>query len=264
MPALRSSTLKQRAHPRPLRSRFLINPGLGSLSRLPPELRLAIFKHFIPAETPPVVTWSSFQMDEKTSDKNNHRHATSAPTSLVALLCTSKVISTEVKCSYQNREYQLSLSTSGIVFEGIRSAVAFTCYCNSTAYAGTPRCNHCVRDYLWKLPKSIHNRPLRHCDALKGLQSTLPAMRRLHITISYADEPWRWTRWADRIKRICLGGGIWIILHKAESGGIQLRFTLVEGRVTSFDSSLVQEVLPIQHQPRTTIKNFQPISPDVN
>ena len=69
MPNLRSSTLKQRAYMKPENARIRkhtarrkpvkssrsspsINHGLGTMGRLPLEIRQAIFEQFVPAEAP--------------------------------------------------------------------------------------------------------------------------------------------------------------------------------------------------------------------
>src|SRR2546421_6164383 len=133
MPALRTSTLKQRARAKanipPLRTHTVrrktakklgsFSPnsnGLGTMSRIPYELRQAIFEQLVPPEISPAATAQSFETDKESSDKNNSQHAADTPTGLLALLCTSKAISAEVRRSYQNREYQLYVSASGITF----------------------------------------------------------------------------------------------------------------------------------------------------
>src|SRR5579862_6272220 len=109
MPALRSSTLKQRARAKanlpPLRTHSVrrkaakelgsLSPnsnGLGTMSRIPYELRQAIFEQFVPPEITPAATAQSFEMDKESSDKNNPQHAAGTPIGLQALLCTSKAI----------------------------------------------------------------------------------------------------------------------------------------------------------------------------
>jgi hypothetical protein len=109
---------------------------------------------------------ASLRIDEVASVENDATSSTRG--SLMALLCTSKAISTEVKYTYQNREYQLCLSATGIVFEGICSIVSIACYCSGTWRTGAPRCNQCSKDLIWKVANSIHRKPLRCCDAVKG------------------------------------------------------------------------------------------------
>src|SRR4051812_7000881 len=132
MPAVRPSTLKQRARAKanmpPLRTHTvhrkaakergssLNSNGLGTMSRIPYELRQAIFEQLVPPEISTSATAQSLETDNESSDKNNPQHAAGTPTGLSALLCTSKAISTEVRRSYQNREYHLILSASGIIF----------------------------------------------------------------------------------------------------------------------------------------------------
>jgi len=123
MPALRTSTLKQRVRAKanmpPLRTHTVrrnvaknlgsFSPnsnGLGTMSRIPYELRQAIFEQLVPPKISPAATARSFETDKESSDKNNPQHAAGTPTGLLALLCTSKAISTEVRRSYQNCEYQ--------------------------------------------------------------------------------------------------------------------------------------------------------------
>jgi hypothetical protein len=116
MPNLRPSTLKQRAYSttttkaenariqkhtvrrKPVKSTCSspsINHALGAMSRLPFEVRQAIFKQFVPAETPPSVPSDNPDIDEVASVENDATSSTRG--SLLALLCTSKAISTEVK-----------------------------------------------------------------------------------------------------------------------------------------------------------------------
>jgi hypothetical protein len=268
MPNLRPSTLKQRAHTKSENARIRkhtarrkavqsprsspsINHGLGTMSHLPPEIRQAIFEQIVPAETPFGVTSDNFDIDEEIETEDNPKPMTSAPASLTALLCTSKAISTEVKRIYRNREYQLCLSATGIAFEGIRSVVSILCYCSGT---GPPQCNHCSKDLIWKVANSTHQKPLRRCDALKGFTRTLPAIRRLHVTFTndYRLE----SEWIRNIKRICSASGIWVIIRKAESAGVELHFTIDFPRPTSrpLDISFIREFFPAQYESRVTVK----------
>jgi hypothetical protein len=267
MPDLRLSTLKQRAYMKsenarsrkhtvrrkPVKSTrpsLSINHALGTMSRLPFEIRQAIFKQIVPAETPPSVPSDNPDIDEASVEND----PTSVPGSLIALLCTSKAISTEVKSSYRNREYQLCLGATGIVFEGICSIVSITCYCSHTWRTGMPRCNQCSKDLIWKAANSIYTKPLRHCDALKGLRRTLPTIRRLHVT--FTNEYMPESEWMPKIKRICSAGGIWDIIRKAESAGVELRFT-IDIRCPmrpQLDISLVREFFPTQYESGVTIK----------
>src|ERR1700722_8040901 len=140
MPTLRSSTLKQRARAKAnmpsLRTHTVrrkaakeldsFSPnsnGLGTMSRIPYELRQAIFEQLVPPEVSPAATVLGFKMVKEGTDENNPKHAASTPTGLLALLFTSKAIPTEVRRSYQNRQFLLHLSASGIIFEDLRSAV---------------------------------------------------------------------------------------------------------------------------------------------
>jgi hypothetical protein len=85
MPDLRPSTLKQRAYMKSenactrkhtvrwkpvksLRSSPSINHGLGIMSHLPFEIRLAIFEQIVPAETP--FSGDDFDIDDETSVEN--------------------------------------------------------------------------------------------------------------------------------------------------------------------------------------------------
>jgi hypothetical protein len=270
MPDLRLSTLKQRAHTmksenariqkhtvrrKPVKStRFSpsINHALGAMSCLPFEIRQAIFKQIVPAETPPSVPSDNSDIDEASDEDDPTTSSTRG--SLMALLCTSKAISTEVKCTYQNREYQLSLSSTGIVFEGIRSVVSIECYCSPAWRTGTPRCNHCSKDLMWKVADSNHRKPLRRCDAVKGLRRTLPAIRRLHVTFTNDYRPE--SKWMPRIKRICSTSGLWDIIRKAESAGVELHFTIDFPcpMRRHLDISFVREFFPTQYESRVTIK----------
>jgi hypothetical protein len=241
MPALRSSTLKQRTNPKtqktPVRTRIVrrkiarslpslpLSQGLGTLSYLPYELRQAIFELVLPPETPPAATADSFGIVEKDSGVKGPPHVADTPKGRAALLCTSKAISTEVKRSCQNREYQLSLSTFGIVFEGLRSAVAIECWCDYTLDRRERPCNHRNRGLSWKVAGSKYSRSVAVCSALKGLKSILPAMRRLHITLTN-DTSRPWIIWRYKIADICKAGRIWEIVQKAELAGVELRITL--------------------------------------
>jgi hypothetical protein len=199
MPTLRSSTLKQRARAKanmpPLRThtvrrkaaKELSSPspnsnGLGTMGRIPYELRQAIFEQLVPPEITSAATAESFETDKESSGKNNPQHATGTPTSLLALLCTSKAIAAEVRRSYQNREYQLSLSASGIIFEGVRSAVELKCWCTPWR-AAERRCNHCVKGLIWKVATSSQTRPLSRCPCVESLQGhpTYDATTSCHI-----------------------------------------------------------------------------------
>jgi hypothetical protein len=269
MPDLRPSTLKQHAHMKSenartrkhtarrkpvksLRSSLSINRGLGTMSHLPFEIRQAIFEQIVPAETPR--DGDDFDIDDETSVENDPQQTASTPASLTALLCTSKAISAEVKRSYQNREYQLCLSASGIAFESILSLVSITCYCTNNWRTGTLRCNHCSKDLTWKVANSTRNKPLHRCDALESLRRTLPTIRRLHVTFTndYRSE----SEWMPKIKRICSAGGIWDIIRKAESAGVELHFTIDFPRPMRrhLDISFVREFFPTQYESRVTIK----------
>ena len=105
------------------------------MSRIPYELRQAIFEQLVPPEITFAATAQSFETDKESSGKNNPQHAAGTPTGLQALLCTSKAIAAEVRRSYQNREYQLHVSASGIIFEGVRSAVELRCWCTPSRRA---------------------------------------------------------------------------------------------------------------------------------
>jgi hypothetical protein len=271
MPALRASTLKQRAkcgaqnasiRKRDIRrtiakmraSSPYTHHSFGTISRFPYELRQAIFEQLIPPETPPAANKEDFQMDEKTSKGTNSRRAPDSPKGLLALLCTSRAFSTEIRHSYQNREYQLTLSTYGIAFEGVRSSIELKCYCSGCWYPGA-RCNHCVKGLIWKAAGSHFNRPLRLCNALRGLRKTVPTMRRLHVT--FVIEPFALRE--REFRRICSASGIWGILQRADSAGVKLRFTLeikdqVVPRVHSFNNPLPQRIIPPEYESRTTIK----------
>jgi hypothetical protein len=275
MPAPRSSTLKQRANAKTRNELFgtptvrrkiakssgsssSINHGLGTMSRLPYELRQVIFEQFVPPETSPDASADRFGMDEKAPGGNNPRHTAATPTGLAALLCTSKAVSTEVKRSYQNREYQLGLSVFGIVFEGIRSAVGFRCHCSRYWRPGM-RCNHCMKGLIWKVPDSPYQRPLRLCRALKGLRGSLPVMRRLHVTLTNEmRDPW--TNWQRDIAKLHDAGKIWDIVQKAELAGVELRFTLelLNHGAGLTDRSLIRGVIPLRYEPKTTIKQAGP------
>jgi hypothetical protein len=266
MPNLRPSTLKQRAHTKSENARIRkhtarrkavqsprsspsINHGLGTMGLLPFEVRQAIFKQFVPAETP--LDGDCFDIDEDISVESQ---ATSTPAGLTALLCTSKAISTEVKHCYQNREYQLSLSASGIAFERILSVVSIKCYCSDTWRVGTPRCNHCSTNLIWKVANSAHTKSLRRCDALEGLRRTLPAIRRLHVT--FTDDYRPESEWIPRIRRICSVSGIWDIIRKAESAGVELRFTIDFSRPMGRrpDIPFIREFFPTQYESRVTVE----------
>ena len=270
MPALRASTLKQRAKGgaqnasirkhdirRMIAKMRVSSPythhSFGTISRLPYELRQAIFEQLIPPETPPAANKEDFQMDEKTSKSTNSHRAPNSPKGLLALLCTSRAFSTEIRHSYQNREYQLTLSAYGIAFEGIRSSIELKCYCSDWWYHGA-RCNHCVKGLIWKAAGSHFNRPLRLCNALRGLRRTVPTMRRLHVT--FVVEPF--TQREREFRRICSASGIWDILQRADSAGVKLRFTLevkdqVVSMVNSFNNPLLQQIIPPKYESRTTV-----------
>src|SRR5947209_6388117 len=236
MPALRSSTLKQRARAKanmpPFRTHTVRrnatkelgssspnSNGLGTMSRIPYELRQAIFEQLVPPERTSTAMAQSFETDNESSDKNNPQHAAGTPTGLLALLCTSKAIATEVRRSYQNREYQLSLSVSGIIFEGVRSAVELRCWCTGR------RCNHCVKGLIWKVATSSQTRPLSRCPALRALKAIQPMMRRLHITFTVRSSTVCW-KWRADIQRICSAGRIWDKVRKAELAGVEVKFTV--------------------------------------
>ena len=262
MPTLRASTLKQRTnggaqnasirkHKMRVRSPYA-HHSLGTISRLPYELRQAIFEQLIPPETPPSANKEDFQMDEKTSKSSNSDRAPDPPKGLLALLCTSKAISTEIRHSYQGREYQLTLSVYGIAFEGIRSSIELKCYRSGCWYPGV-LCNHCAKGLIWKAAGSHFNRPLRLCDALRGLRRTVPTMRRLHVTFVES-----LTRWEHEFRRICSASGIWGILRMADSAGVKLRFTLeikdqVVPTVNSFNNPFPRQIIPPKYESRTTV-----------
>ena len=249
MSTLRSSTLKQRARAKanmpPLRThtvrrkaaKELGSPspqsnGLGTMSRIPYELRQAIFEQLVPPEITSAATAQSFETDKEGSDKNIPQHAAGTPTGLQALLCTSKAIAAEVRRSYQNREYQLHVSASGIIFEGVRSAVEFRCWCTPSRTAER-RCNHCVKGLIWKVATSSQTKTLSRCRALRALKAIQPMMRRLHVTFTVKPSMKSW-KWRADIKRICSAGRIWDKVHKAELAGVEVKFT-----VQVFDNSEV-------------------------
>lgn len=277
MPALRTSTLKQRARATanipPLRTRTVrrkaakelgsFSPnsnGLGTMSRIPYELRQAIFEQLVPPEISPAAMAQSFKTEEESSDKNNPQHAAGTPTGLLALLCTSKAISTEVRRSYQNREFQLYVSTSGIIFEGLRSAVEFRCWCNARPRDRT-RCNHCLKGLIWQVANSSHNRTLSRCRALRALKAIRPMMRRLHVTFSITSDTWlfKWLfRWRRNINRICSAGRIWDIVHKAKLAGVKVKFTVhvLDNSGCGADWAsrrLLQGILPAQYEYQTNV-----------
>jgi hypothetical protein len=270
MPALRASTLKQRTKGgaqnasirkhdirRTIAKRQVSSPythhNFGTIGRLPYELRQAVFEQLMPPKIPPSANKDDFQIDEKTPKSNNSHRAPDSPKGLLALLCTSKAFSTEIRHSYQNHEYQLTLSAYGIAFEGIRSSIELKCYCDSCWYPWA-RCNHCVKGLIWKAAGSHFNRPLRLCNALRGLRRSMPIMRRLHVT--FVVEPFR--QWEREFRRICSAGGIWGILQRADSAGVKLRFTLeikdrVVPMVNSFDDPLPRQIIPPKYESRTTV-----------
>jgi hypothetical protein len=132
--------------------------------------------------------------------------------------------------------------------------VSIACYCSGTWRTGAPRCNQCSKDLIWKVANSIHRKPLRCCDAVKGLRRALPAIRRLHVTFTndYRAE----VEWMPKIKRICSASGIWDIIRKAESAGVKLRFTIdfpLPMR-RQLDISFVREFFPTQYESGVTIK----------
>jgi hypothetical protein len=235
-----------------LRSSLSINHGLGTMNRLPFEIRQAIFEQIVPAATP--LVGDDFDVDNETLVENDPQQTASTPASLMALLCTSEAIFAEVKHCYRNREYQLSLSASGIAFEGIRSFVSIKCYCTNNWRTGPLRCNHCSKDLIWKVANSTHKKPLRHCDALKSLRIALPAIRRLHVTFTNDHRPE--SVWMPNIKRICSASGIWDIIRKAESAGVELHFTVdFECPMRrQFDISFIREFFPTQYESRVTVK----------
>lgn len=126
--------------------------------------------------------------------------------------------------SYQNREYQLSLSASGIIFEGVRSAVELKCWCTPWR-AAERRCNHCVKGLIWKVATSSQTRPLGRCPALRAFKAIQPMMRRLRVTFTVKPSM-KWSRRRADIKRICSAGRIWDKVHKAELAGVEVKFTV--------------------------------------
>ena len=275
MPALRTSTLKQRARAKanmpPLRRHTVrrkaakelgsFSPnsnGLGTMSRIPYELRQAIFEQLVPPEISPAATAESFETDKESSDKNNPQHAAGTPTGLLALLCTSKAISTEVRRSYQNREYLLYLSPSGIIFEDLRSAVEFRCWCNR-GWPARRRCNHCAKGLIWKVANSSQTRPLSRCRALRALKAIQPMMRRLHVTFTITPDT-RWFKWRNDINRICSAGRIWHIVHKAKLAGVKVKFTVHvldnSGHGADWVSMrLLHGILPAQYEYQTNVNH---------
>jgi hypothetical protein len=265
MPDLRASTLKQRAkggaqnasirkhdRRRIIAKRRVSSPythhSFGIIGRLPYELRQAIFEQFVPPETPPAANKDAFEMHDKTriSKSANANRTRDSPKGLVALLCTSRAFSAEVRHSYRNREYQLTLSAYGIVFEGARSSIELKCYCGYYWYPGA-RCNHCAKGLIWRAPGSRFNSPLRLCNALRGLRRAVPTMRYLHITFAMQLE--------RQFRRICSAAGIWKILQMADSAGVKLRFTIeinVPGDL--FNNPLRLEMIPPKYQSRTTVR----------
>jgi hypothetical protein len=241
MPPLRRHSVRRKAT-KNLDSSSLNSNGLGTLSRIPYELRQAIFEQLVPPEIPLAATAQSFEMDKESSDKNNPQHAASTPAGLQALLCTSKAIATEVRRSYQNREYQLSLSTSGIIFEGVRSAVEFRCFCHQT-WPFKRWCNHCEKGLIWKVATSSQTRPLSRCRALRAFKAIQPRMRRLHVTFTGKPS-------AERLKRVCLASRIWDRVRKAELAGVEVRFTFQNNSGLEPDwlsKRLFPSVLPAQY-----------------
>ena len=239
MPTLRSSTRKQRANLKPRTSRprkqsirreivetkpssCLIDPSLGNMSYLPFEVRQAIYEHVVPPETPPTAAAGSFMIGDKPSDDKTRRLAAQAPIGLVALLCTSKAISAEVKRSFQNREYQVSFSNFGIAFEAVRSTIELRCFC-FVFWPTRTKCNHCKEGLFWKVGNSLHNKPLRRCSALKCLRRTLPAMRRLHVT--FTNGTVGSGQRMEFVRRISSAGRISDILHQGKLAGLELRLT---------------------------------------
>lgn len=275
MPALRTSTLKQRARAKanmpPLRTHTVrrkaakelgsFSPnsnGLGTMSRIPYELRQAIFEQLVPPEISPAATAQSFETNKESSDKNNPQHAAGTPTGLLALLCTSKAISAEVRRCYQNREYELYLSASGIIFEDLRSAVEFRCWCN-TLWPDGGRCNHCVKGLIWKVANSSQTRPLSRCRALRALKAIRPMMRRLHVTFTITSDT-RWFKWRDDINRVCSAGRIWDIVHKAKLAGVKVKFTVYVLDNSAYGADwvsmrLLQDILPAQYEYETNVKH---------
>jgi hypothetical protein len=275
MPALRTSTLKQRARAKanmpPLRTHTVRRKaakeldsfppnsnGLGTMTHIPYELRQAIFEQLVPPEISPAAMVQSFETDKESSDKNNLQYAAGTPTGLLALLCTSKAISAEVRRSYQNREYLLYLSASGIIFEDLRSAVEFRCWCN-TLWPVRVRCNHCVKGLIWKVANSSQTRPLSRCRALRALKAIQPMMRRLHVTFTVTSDT-RWFKWRNDINRICSAGRIWDIVRKAKLAGVKVKFTalvLDRSRPGADWASMrpLQGILPAQYEYETNVKH---------
>ena len=275
MPALRTTTLKQRARAKanvpPLRTHTVrrkaakeldsfspYSNGLGTMSRIPYELRQAIFEQLVPPEVSPAATVQGFKMVKEGSDKNNPQHAASTPTGLLALLCTSKAISTEVRRSYQNRQYLLHLSASGIIFEDLRSAVEFRCWCNTLSRVRV-RCNHCVKGLIWKVANSSQTKPLSRCRALRALKAIQPMMRRLHVTFTITSDMRRF-KWRDDINRVCSAGRIWDIVHKAKLAGVKVKFTVYvldsSGLGVDWTSMrLLRGILPAQYEYETNVKH---------
>jgi hypothetical protein len=222
-PPLRTHTARRKAAEE-LSSPSPNSNGLGTMGRIPYELRQAIFEQLVPPEITSAATAQSFETGKKSSDKNNPQHAAGTPTGLLALLCTSKAIAAEVRRSYQNREYQLNVSTSGIMFEGVRSAVELRCWCTLPRTAER-RCNHCVKGYIWKVATSSQTRSLSRCCALRALKAVQPMMRRLHVSFTVRPRMKCW-KWRADIKRICSAGRIWDKVHKAELAGVEVKFTV--------------------------------------
>jgi hypothetical protein len=263
MPALRASTLKQRAKGgaqntgirkhdmrRMIAKRRVSSPyahhSFGIIGRLPYELRQAIFEQLIPPETPPAANKDAFQMHDITSKSAKSNRAPDSPKGLVALLCTSRAFSAEVRHSYRNREYQLTLSAYGIAFEGARSSIELNCYCGYYWPPGA-RCNHCAKGLFWKPPGSRFNSPLRLCNAVRGLRRTVPTMRYLHVTFAIQLE--------RQFRRICSASGIWKILQVADSAGVKLRFTLeIKEPGDLFSTPVRREMIPPKYQSRTTVR----------
>jgi hypothetical protein len=258
MPSLRTHTVRRKAA-KELDSFSPNNNGLGTMSRIPYELRQAIFEQLVPPEISPAATAQSFKTDKKSSDKNNPQHAAGTPTGLLALLCTSKAISTEVRRSYQNREYLLYLSGSGITFEDLRSAVEFRCWCNTLSRVRV-RCNHCVKGLIWKVADSSQTRPLSRCRALKALKAIQPMMRRLHVTFTIQSEM-RLFKWRSDVNRVCSAGRIWDIVHKAKLAGVKVKFTVnvldSSGLGTDWASMrLLRGILPAQYEYETNVSTW--------
>ena len=75
-------------------------------------------------------------------------------------------------------------------------------------------------------------------------------MRRLHVT--FVVEPF--TQQEREFRRICLAGGIWDILQRADSAGVKLRFTLeIKDQVNSFNNPLPRQIIPPKYESRTTV-----------